>query len=217
MVRSGLFGSGTVVSSHSIHPGGTVTLANSPNTFVAGVDGAVITVKPILPAGATLASGGTVTFLSLLVLDQTPLLAINGANNLLTFSQDTISYIEVGQSVTNAALPVGTTVTAVNNITKAVTLSNGFNLAGNRILTFASDDIKCNYVRKPIDVTWNYNLINSTAMYNSGNSINFELHESEETGLVIKILALAGIAIKDTSIYQIATAEEQRTIQQEKQ
>jgi hypothetical protein len=42
------------------------------------------------------------------------------------------------------------------------------------------------------------------------------LHPSEENNLVIKILALAGITIKDPFIYQMATAEDNKNIQQEK-
>ena len=55
------------------------------------------------------------------------------------------------------------------------------------------------------------------AIYNDGLSINFELHPSEETELVIKILSLAGITIKDQGLYQIAAGEDVKNIQQEKQ
>ena len=47
--------------------------------------------------------------------------------------------------------------------------------------------------------------------------MNFELHLSEETKLVIKILALAGITLKDPALYQIAGAEDNKNTQQEKQ
>ena len=83
-------------------------------------------------------------------------------------------------------------------------------------LTFASDDVKCNYVRKPLSVSWNYTEINGVAMYNSSNSTDFELHESEETELVFKILQLAGIAMESMDLYQVAAQEEIRNIQQEK-
>jgi len=52
---------------------------------------------------------------------------------------------------------------------------------------------------------------------NANDYQSFELHPSEETKLVIKILALAGIAIKDPSLYQVAGAEDNKNIQQEKQ
>ena len=48
-------------------------------------------------------------------------------------------------------------------------------------------------------------------------TINFELHESEETGLVFKILALAGVLIKDPNLYQISSTEQAKDVQEEKQ
>ena len=53
-------------------------------------------------------------------------------------------------------------------------------------------------------------------LYDSGKSKDFQLHPSEENNLVIKILALAGIAMKDAIIYQSASAEDTKNIQQEK-
>jgi hypothetical protein len=46
---------------------------------------------------------------------------------------------------------------------------------------------------------------------------NFELHESEENNLVIKILQLAGISMKDYNVTQVASQKESSDIQQEKQ
>jgi hypothetical protein len=42
------------------------------------------------------------------------------------------------------------------------------------------------------------------------------LHESEETDLVVKILSLAGVILKDNSLYGIASGEDMKNIQQEK-
>ena len=50
----------------------------------------------------------------------------------------------------------------------------------------------------------------------AGASVNFELHASEETELVIKILELAGISTRELQVYQIAAQEEARNTQQEK-
>ena len=49
------------------------------------------------------------------------------------------------------------------------------------------------------------------------NVVDFELHASEETKLVIKILELAGIVIKDPNLYHLVDKEEIETLQQEKQ
>ena len=72
------------------------------------------------------------------------------------------------------------------------------------------------YIKKPAKVEWKYQIVFGEALYDSTYSVDFELHESEETELVIKILELAGVLVKDLSIYQIANSEEQEAIQQEK-
>tara|TARA_R110002020_G_scaffold411117_1_gene620787 strand:+ start:48 stop:794 length:747 start_codon:yes stop_codon:yes gene_type:complete len=85
--------------------------------------------------------------------------------------------------------------------------------------------INASYIKKPEPVNWVANsnsagevtLINGIAMYDNSLSTNFELHDSEETNLVIKILGLAGIAMKDTELYQIGLAEDNKNVQQEKQ
>ena len=53
-------------------------------------------------------------------------------------------------------------------------------------------------------------------VYNSSNAVDFELHDSEETNLVIKILALAGILLEDPQLYQVSSQEEIKKVQQEK-
>ena len=78
-------------------------------------------------------------------------------------------------------------------------------------------DIKCNYIARPAAVNWNYTLVNSYPLYNATNSLSFELHASEETELVIKILALAGITLNDPNLYQMAAGEDAKSEQQEKQ
>tara|TARA_R100000742_G_C4279614_1_gene104746 strand:- start:11136 stop:11846 length:711 start_codon:yes stop_codon:yes gene_type:complete len=77
-------------------------------------------------------------------------------------------------------------------------------------------DVKCNYVDKPATASWAYTVVNDQALYNSVDTINFELHESEETELVLKILELAGVSIKEPQLYQISSQEEIKKLQQEK-
>ena len=60
-------------------------------------------------------------------------------------------------------------------------------------------------------------MVNGIAIYNDELSVNFELHPSEETDLVIKILALAGITIKDQGLYQIAAGVENNEYIKKKQ
>ena len=92
----------------------------------------------------------------------------------------------------------------------------------NTSIIVAPTDIKnidVNYIRKPETVKWSYIVVGEKPVVNTNASDyqNFELHPSEETKLVMKILQLAGIAIKDPNLYQIAGAEDNKNIQQEKQ
>lgn len=80
----------------------------------------------------------------------------------------------------------------------------------------SSSSIRCNYVDKPVDSSWAYTVVNGQALYNSTTAVDFELHESEETELVLKVLALAGVSIEDPQLYQIASSEEGKKLQQEK-
>ena len=83
--------------------------------------------------------------------------------------------------------------------------------------SYSVSNVTCNYVAKPADVSWAYTEVNGTALFNSASAVNFELHASEEKNLVIKILALAGISIDDSNLYQIAAQENVKEVQQEKQ
>ena len=75
------------------------------------------------------------------------------------------------------------------------------------------------YIAKPQKVVWGYTMVGDNALYNEASTatFNFQLHVSEENNLVMKILALAGISIKDPTVYQAASAEENKSIQQQKQ
>jgi hypothetical protein len=73
------------------------------------------------------------------------------------------------------------------------------------------------YIRTPVNPNWGYVVVNDKALYNSTTSTDFELHASEESELVYRILAYAGFTLKNTDVYQSAAAEDTKSIQQEKQ
>ena len=77
-------------------------------------------------------------------------------------------------------------------------------------------NISITYVRKPVTPQWGYTSVDNTALYNAGQSQDFELHPSEETNVVLKILLYAGVSIKDPNIAQVADAKETKKITQEK-
>jgi len=93
--------------------------------------------------------------------------------------------------------------------------TNGIRVYGNSEITNVAE-VEFQYIKKPAKVQWAYQIVFDEPLYNAANSVNFELHPSDETELVIKILELSGILIKDLNLYQVMNQEEQETIQQEK-
>ena len=94
-----------------------------------------------------------------------------------------------------------------------VASDNGYKVYGTIELTAG---VTCNYIKRPAQVVWNYTTSGGVALYNSTTSVDFPLHASEETELVMKILELAGISTRELQVYQIAAQEEARNTQQEK-
>jgi len=80
------------------------------------------------------------------------------------------------------------------------------------------DNIQVDYIRKPLDPAWTFtvgtlgqyqfNLIEQSAAVPTGH-VDFELHVSEQTEVILRILMYAGIIIKDTQIIQAAAQQVQ--------
>jgi hypothetical protein len=67
--------------------------------------------------------------------------------------------------------------------------------------------IEATYIRKPIDPVWNFTLSGNAYVYNPDTSINFELHDAEQTEIVLKVLLYAGVVVKDPTIIQVAAQQ----------
>ncbi len=81
--------------------------------------------------------------------------------------------------------------------------------------TSITDKIKVDYVRKPSDVVWGFTpgnvgqyVWNNTpySLSNPTGSTNFEIHQSEQTEVILKILLYSGIIIRDPEVVQTAAA-----------
>ena len=94
--------------------------------------------------------------------------------------------------------------------------NSGFKVYGNSAFD-NTKTVSLNYIKKPAKVIWNYQTVAGNAQYKATGSQDFELHPSEETDLVINILALCGVEVRDLSIYQLAVQEEIMDTQEEKQ
>jgi hypothetical protein len=79
--------------------------------------------------------------------------------------------------------------------------------------TTITSGISCTYVRKPIDPIWNFTTggnfqyIYSPPGSITNPSIDFELHPTEQTSLITRILLYSGIVINDPQIVQIAAQQ----------
>tara|TARA_R110002020_G_scaffold301013_1_gene516526 strand:+ start:930 stop:1682 length:753 start_codon:yes stop_codon:yes gene_type:complete len=83
--------------------------------------------------------------------------------------------------------------------------------------TTITSNVQVDYIRKPSDVKWgftvgslgqyvyNSNIFDTTTEPNG--SVDFQLHESEQTELILKILIYAGIVIRDPNIVQAASQQ----------
>lgn len=97
---------------------------------------------------------------------------------------------------------------ATNSFPNYLYENNKLYISPNTIISVG--DITVDFVRKPRNVVWGYSLgAVGQYVYDPATSQNFELSESEQTSLIIKILLYSGVIIKDPQLIQIAAAEEQ--------
>ena len=76
--------------------------------------------------------------------------------------------------------------------------------------TISSDStLEASMIRKPLDVNWAFqtNGPGGSYVWDSSNSQNFELEQSEQVNVILRILQYSGIVIRDPQIIQAASAE----------
>ena len=73
-------------------------------------------------------------------------------------------------------------------------------------------NIRVNFLAYPVDPTWGFDIEPNLGnyIYNSLNSTNFEIHQSDQPLLVDKILGYAGVMTKDQLVLSLASAKEQQ-------
>tara|TARA_R110001599_G_scaffold139190_2_gene318910 strand:+ start:1506 stop:2213 length:708 start_codon:yes stop_codon:yes gene_type:complete len=79
----------------------------------------------------------------------------------------------------------------------------------------STTDLVLHYYRVPHSPEWGYVVVNEKALFNSGSSINFELHVSEEETVVMRILELAGVVIRSPELAQAAMVDQANTIKRQ--
>jgi hypothetical protein len=73
-------------------------------------------------------------------------------------------------------------------------------------------NIRVNFLAYPVDPTWGFDIEPNLGnyIYNSLNSTNFEIHQSDQPLLVDKILGYAGVMTRDQLALSLATQKEQQ-------
>ena len=74
-----------------------------------------------------------------------------------------------------------------------------------------ASEIKMQYLKKPTDIKWAFTTGSlGQLVYDSANAIDFELHNSERTEVVLKVLLYQGVVIRDPQIVQVAAQKVQQ-------
>jgi len=82
-------------------------------------------------------------------------------------------------------------------------------------LALGVESCQLTYVRVPIKAEWDYVVVNEKALYNAAGSKDFDLHPSERTNLVTKILELSGVVINKPGLASYATQDQASTVQKQ--
>lgn len=79
--------------------------------------------------------------------------------------------------------------------------------------------VSINYLKFPTPIIWGYTINSNLGnyIYNSSLSTDFELHQSEQVELVLRILEYAGVVIRDMQVIQMASQKVQQDNINEKQ
>ena len=98
-----------------------------------------------------------------------------------------------------------------SKLTKPSTIYPVYLYENKRLLVYPTSitsGITVDYIRKPLDPSWNFTLgSNNQYIYSPNTSINFELHDAEQTELILKILLYAGVVVKSPEIIQVAAQQ----------
>ena len=70
-----------------------------------------------------------------------------------------------------------------------------------------NSNVQATYLRKPADVMWNFTSANGYYEYDSTGSVDFELDDTEQTNIILRILFYAGVVIEDRTVIEVAAGE----------
>ena len=81
----------------------------------------------------------------------------------------------------------------------------------------SGNNVYVSYIKFPQKPNWAYITAEEAPIYNDNASIDFELHYSDKSELVYRILAFAGVSIERPQLIQLSSSAVAGQVQQEKQ
>ncbi len=77
-----------------------------------------------------------------------------------------------------------------------------------KIYPTSIEGVNVRYIRKPLDPKWTYVIVSGKEMYDPSNASfqDFELHESEFSNIVLRMLTFFGINLREEAVVQVAEA-----------
>jgi len=81
----------------------------------------------------------------------------------------------------------------------------------------SGNNVYVSYIKFPQKPNWAYITAEEAPIYNDSASIDFELHYSDKSELVYRILAFAGVSIERPQLIQLSSSAVAGQVQQEKQ
>ena len=98
-----------------------------------------------------------------------------------------------------------------SNLTKPSTTYPVYLYENKKIIVYPTtiqSGISASYIKTPLNPNWGFILsTNGSYSYSAVSSVDFELHPSEQTEIILKTLLYAGVVIKDPQVIQIAAQE----------
>ena len=133
------------------------------------------------------------------------------------YEHNTLGNIEVEEVQQNEILYINASPLTKPTLNKPVYVR----LGADTISVFPStiEDVICTYIKAPTTPKWGYFVIGNKALHDSSltKTTHFELHQSEESELVYKILKFAGLSMKKDDVAKGGQGLESLQTQQEKQ
>jgi len=131
------------------------------------------------------------------------------------YNHNTLGSIEVEEVQQNEVLYINASPLTRPTLNKPVYVRT--NNTSVSVFPNSINIVTCTYVQAPTVPRWGYFVIDDKALYDVSNTTDFDLHQSEESELVYKILKLAGISMDKINVMRAGQVQEQSQVQQEKQ